>query len=239
MSQLRSIIGQAHFTVARSMQSSIDYCKKEGDFVEFGDRPVTDTNRGRRNDLESFKDAVRGGMLDYRDIAEHHSAVWAKYRTFCREYIAMHSPEVELEQHPMRPWQQSLSDILDGTADDRTVIFVVDPVGCMGKSWFAHQYCRYHPGRGQVLTPGRKADMAYALEQSIDVLFVDAPRSKQGEYLQYDFLEDVKNGYVFSTKYESRVKRLRKMHVVVMMNECPDMTKLSEDRYHIINLEDE
>lgn len=70
-------------------------------------------------------------------------------------------------------------------------------------------------------------------------MFVDAPRSKQGEFIQYDFLEDVKNGYVFSTKYESRVKTLDNVHVVVNMNETPDMSKLSADRYHIIDISDE
>jgi hypothetical protein len=42
------------------------------------------------------------------------------------------------------------------------------------------------------------------------------------QFLQYDFLEDVKNGFVFSHKDESQVKHLGKVHVVVMMNEMPD-----------------
>lgn len=105
----------------------------------------------------------------------------------------------------------------------------------MGKSWFAHWYAQ-NKGKSQVLLPGKKNDMAYALDPTIRVLFMDAPRSKQGEFIMYDFLEDVKNGFVFSSKYESRVKRLDRVHIVVMMNEKPDMTKLSEDRYHLIEL---
>ena len=67
--------------------------------------------------------------------------------------------------------------------------------------------------------------MTYFLDTSIRVLFIDAPRSKQ-EHLQYDFLEEVKNGYIFSSKYKSRIKRLQNVHLVVLMNEAPDMTKL-------------
>lgn len=78
--------------------------------------------------------------------------------------------------------------------------------------------------------------MAYALDPTIRVLFMDAPRSKQGEFIMYDFLEDLKNGFVFSSKYESRVKRLARVHIVVNMNEHPDMTKLSADRYHVITI---
>ena len=43
----------------------------------------------------------------------------------------------------------------------------------------------------------------------------------------------MKNGYVFCSKYESRVKQLSPCHVVVFMNEDPDMNKLSKDRYVI------
>ena len=82
-----------------------------------------------------------------------------------------------------------------------------------------------------------EADMVYALNTlgySPHVCIIDAPRSKQGEYLQYDFLEELKNGRVFNTKYESRMIEFPIPHVVVMMNEEPDMTKLSSDRYNLI-----
>ena len=42
---------------------------------------------------------------------------------------------------------------------------------------------------------------------------------------------------VFSAKYESRVKRYNAMHVVVLMNHDPDMTKLSADRHNIVRVE--
>lgn len=79
--------------------------------------------------------------------------------------------------------------------------------------------------------------MVYALNTlgyKPTIVIVDAPRSKQGEYLQYDFLEEVKNGRIFNTKYESCMIEFPSPHVVVMMNEHPDMTKLSEDRYNLI-----
>jgi len=79
--------------------------------------------------------------------------------------------------------------------------------------------------------------MAYTIREDCKTFFFDCPRSKQGEFIQYDFLEEVKNGYLFSPKYESRVKRLATTpHVIVFMNEHPDMAKLSEDRYSITTL---
>lgn len=119
--------------------------------------------------------------------------------------------------------------------DPRKIIFVVDINGNQGKSWFARYYCDMNEN-GMVVIPGKKADMAYTINESCRVFFFDCPRSKQGDFIQYDFLEELKNGYFLSPKYESRIKKLATPHIVVLMNETPDMTKLSEDRYEIIRL---
>lgn len=87
-----------------------------------------------------------------------------------------------------------------------------------------------------IIVPGKKADMAYVVQEECRVFFLDCPRSKQGDFIQYDFIEELKNGYVFSPKYESRIKKLKTPHIVVLMNEQPDMSKLSMDRYSITNL---
>jgi len=233
LSQIRTLFGSSpHLEVSRNAIASIAYCKKDGDVYEFGNFVG---GQGSRGDLDAFKAAVKAGTYDLKSIREDHSEVYAKYTRFCLEFIQDHYPVKGMDEHELKQWQADLKQILDGEPDDRTIIFVVDPIGNSGKTWFSHWYSQKTPAC-QVLLPGKKADMAYALDSTIRVLFVDAPRSKQGEYIQYDFLEDVKNGYVFSTKYESRVKTLSKLHVVVNMNESPDTTKLSQDRYQIIDV---
>lgn len=233
LNAVKTIIGQhGHYECARLVPAAIKYCKKDGDFFEFGS---LQGGAGRRSDLEEFKTAVKSGMLDLCEIRENHSEVYARYTRYCLEYIDQHRPERPQKLHPLYPWQAELSEALKRNADDRTICFVVDPKGNSGKTWFAHYFCSLHPNC-QVLLPGRKVDMAMTLDVSVRVLFLDAPRCKNGEFIQYDFLEDVKNGYVFSSKYESRIKKLGKVHVVVLMNEQPDMTKLSADRYKVINL---
>ncbi len=86
------------------------------------------------------------------------------------------------------------------------------------------------------MEPGKKADMAYALSTDVRILFVNVTR-QQVEHIQYSFLESVKDGLVFSPKYESGMKYLKPMHVVVLMNQLPDMTLLSDDRYVIVDLD--
>jgi len=234
MATVKSLIGgNPHLEVSRNVNASIEYCKKEGEWVEFGSMQ---SRQGQRSDLDDFKDAVKGGMLDLDEIREHHSDVYAKYTRFCLEYINQNYPEVVIPVHELRPWQVALKEKLEQQADRRKIIFVVDEIGNSGKSWFAHYYARLLGSTCQVILPGKKADMAYTLRPGLKVLFLDAPRSKQGEFIQYDFLEDCKNGYVFSTKYESRNKTYEPMHVVVNMNEEPDRTKLSSDRYAIMRI---
>lgn len=122
-------------------------------------------------------------------------------------------------------------------ADDRKVVFVVDKNGNQGKTWFAKQYVKEHED-SQYMEPGKKADMAYALRENIRVLFLNVSRSVESDksdYL-YSFIESVKDGMVFSPKYESRTKFLGKVHVVVMTNQEPNMILLTQDRYVIIEL---
>jgi Putative viral replication protein len=228
----------AHISVTRQLGNAIDYCKKEGNFEEIGCLTTNANAKGKRNDLEEFKNSVKQEpRLTLTQLRELHSEVFAKYPRFCTDYYMDNQPNHQVEAFPLRLWQQKLNSELLKPPDKRQIIFIVDKRGDMGKSWFAHYYCQLHDN-AQVILPGKKADMCYVLRTDIRVLFVDAPRSKQGEYLQYDFLEDVKNGFVFSPKYESRVKHLPPCHVVVNMNEVPDMQKLSEDRYKIVILKE-
>ena len=227
------LTGNPHVEVARNVPAAIAYCKKDDDFFEVGAMP--ESQQGDRTDLEAFKEDVKQGNVDHRSLRELHSEVYAKYPRFVHLYVQDNAPPKVLPEHEYREWQSELRDRLAEEPDERTVEFIVDYEGNQGKSWFAHKLAQEHDSV-QVLPPGKLADMAFALEPTTRCLIIDAPRSKQGDYIQYEFLEHVKNGYVFSTKYESYCKQLDRCHVVVMMNEYPDMTKMSVDRYKITEL---
>lgn len=231
----RIVSPRAHLKTARNVFASIQYCKKDNDWVEFG---TMSPGQGKRNDIEDFKKAVKEGMFSLRDVREEHSEVYAKYTRYCQEYIRDNMPKVVIPDHNLRPWQEHLNSLLSEPADRRTIIFVIDYDGNSGKSWFADWYQQKTGDSCQVITPGRRVDMAYTLNLGLKVLLMDAPRAKQNEFIQYDFLEDLKNGRILSSKYESIMKTFEPMHVVVFMNEDPDMTKLSLDRYKIINVKD-
>jgi Putative viral replication protein len=61
LQQVVTIIGQAHCSVTRFLTQSIEYCKKDGDFTEWGATPNTGTKDEKRSDLEEFKASVKEG----------------------------------------------------------------------------------------------------------------------------------------------------------------------------------
>lgn len=89
-----------------------------------------------------------------------------------------------------------------------------------------------------VMKLGKYADMAYMYPLKCNVLIMDIPRQKLDsvDYI-YSFLESVKDGRLFSPKYESYTKRFPSLHVIVMMNRESDMEALSADRYDVFNLD--
>ncbi|CAB9531736.1 Para-Rep [Seminavis robusta] len=231
---VKKVVGnRAYVEVSKgNEQQNYDYSIKDGDYEEFGSR---DRKRGKHRDIEEFKKAVEGGERDIKRLRLHHSEVCAKYPRFVNEFIRDIIPEPQIKAHPLYPWQQQLYAVLKGPADDRTIHFIVDTKGNKGKSWFAKYYCSQYPDKTHILRPTKHADMAYALPYELKVIFIDCTR-KQVEYMPYTFMEELKHGLVFNSKYESCVKKYTNLHVVVLMNQFPDMEALSEDRYNIIEL---
>ena len=221
--------GRMHLEPTRDVLRSIEYCSKDGRVERFGDVP-TSNRTGQRTDLEEFKETVKSGVYSHGTLLDQHSDVMARYPRFCMDYVRQHRPLRPVQTHPLRPWQARLQSLLEQAPDSRTIVFVIGFSGNEGKSWFVDWWHFNHPSTTQVINPSKKNDMAFALDEDKTVFFFDAPRSKQGEFIQYDILEELKNGRVFSPKYESGMKYFNPAHVVVMMNEEPEESKLSVDR---------
>lgn len=231
LSQILKLLPQAHYSVARNVSKSIEYAKKEGSYRESGTPPDVLSQSGKRTDLDEFKAAVKGGMVDSKELRETYSEIVAKYPRFALLYIRDHRPLPVIPEFPLRDWQSRLLEDLAGEPDSRSIKFVIDETGNTGKSYFA-AYLEHHRDHVQVMKCGKRDDMAFELDETVKILLIDVSRSSS-KFLNYQFLEDVKDGRVFSPKYESHTKRFNSPHLVVMMNEYPDMTALSSDRYQL------
>jgi hypothetical protein len=169
------------------------------------------------------------------ELAEAHTDVFAKYPRFVHSYIGLVTESKIFRENfiPRDGWQSELVCLLDGPADPRKIHWYVDIVGNSGKSYFATHYT----GKSTYyITGGKAADIFYGYQYEEVVIF-DLARMKQ-DYVQYDVMENFKNGQFYSTKYECKVVKFNVPHVVVFSNFQPAREMLSADRWDIkvINL---
>jgi len=222
---------RAHLEKARgSHAEAATYCKKDQDFFEKGELPT----QGKRSDIEALVEAINNGERSAKKLRQEHPAVMAKYSSFARQLLNDTRPKPELPAITLFQWQHDLLQLLAGPPLDRKIHWYADGEGNAGKSTFA-TYIEVKFDDVQVMKPGKLADLAYALDETIKILIMDCPRSREA-MMPYSFLEDVKDGRVFSTKYESTTKRVGPCHVIVFSNYLPEYGKLSSDRPQVIEL---
>lgn len=228
-----------HLEAARGTpQEASTYCKKDGDWVEFGSLP---SQQGDRTDWNAFREYVLdlGRVPNDLEIAGRFPSLFARYSGACRTIAqaTLPRPRLVAEGSTLRDWQRVLCDALDqDCVDDRSILFYIDEEGNSGKSWFCRYMLDNYNERTQMLGVGRVTDLAYMIDPEKDIFLIDCERSAS-VFLQYRVLEQLKNRCVTSTKYNAQMKVVRKIpHVVVFMNEEPDMTALTGDRYIIERL---
>lgn len=234
-----ALSARMHLEVARGTPEEASvYCKKDGDYVEYGTLPPS---QGHRADWDSFREYVMdlGRVPNDLEIAGRFPSLFARYSSACRTIAqaCLPRPRLVAEGSTLRDWQSSLRDALIGECeDDRSILFYVDSEGNTGKSWFCRYMLDNYEERVQMLGVGRVTDIAYMIDPEKDIFLIDCERSAS-EFLQYRVLEQMKNRIVTSTKYTATMKVIRKVpHVVVFMNEPPKMDALSADRYVVIDL---
>ncbi len=138
-----------------------------------------------------------------------------------------------------KSWQEDVLNMIKGPANDRMVYWLYDPIGNNGKSFLCDYINLYYEC---VIADGKKENIFNQVKiKSIDqnkrvkIILVDVPRASQ-DFINYGVIEKLKDGLIYSGKYEGGQVHLDDVHVLCFSNEKPDFTKMSMDRWKVIEI---
>lgn len=148
-------------------------------------------------------------------------------------------------------WQEFVrKELLDKVADDRTVDWIIDPVGNTGKSSFARAYVSEVPTDGILMKIDNLDRMELTLIKKIEnyrmkhykdpkVIFFDFPRASDPSKIisATALMEDAKSGHL-ETTFGGKHKEIEisDVHIIVLSNNAPDLSVLSVDRWRLWRL---
>lgn len=140
----------------------------------------------------------------------------------------------------LRPWQKSIVDLVKGEPDDRTINWFWESEGNMGKS----ALCKYLIVKHDAMVlSGKIADIHNGILMKMKddedweptLIVLDIPRVSHGA-VSYAGIEKIKDGFFFCGKYEGGMCVFNSPHILVFANEPPDESKMSADRWNVVEL---
>lgn len=138
-------------------------------------------------------------------------------------------------------WEQNLISIISKEPDDRLIYWIHEPNGNRGKTTF-QKYLYTHFPKVVVLS-GKGSDMkngviSYKNKNGFlpEIILINIPKSVDADFISYTGIEEIKDMFFFSGKYEGGMVCGKNPHVLIFSNEEPLTYKMSSDRWKIIEI---
>lgn len=142
--------------------------------------------------------------------------------------------------NPNREFQKLILEIVDSEPDDRTIHWFWEETGCIGKSQFVKYIVAKH--NAIFIDEGEKKDIMnttlteYNKGHELHLFMIDIPRANANK-CSYKAIESLKNGMIYSPKYEGGYILFNSPHIMIFANAPPKTEKLSSDRWKIYKIE--
>lgn len=154
----------------------------------------------------------------------------------------MPRPVIKMEYHILYDWQKEIVDKYKEHEDPlfgREIHWYFETKGNVGKSVL----CKYLIDNCDALViSGNQNDIKHGIASWIEkrgeappIVVLNIPRASEG-YISYPALEQIKDGFFFSGKYEGGMCRFNSPHIICFANHQPDYTNLSQDRWCVFHL---
>ena len=156
--------------------------------------------------------------------------------------------QIDHETAVLKPWQAELLKYIDNPSD-RNILWVQGEKCGEGKTWF-QKYVQSLLGRRRVVAGGiniqcNSSSIAHALSKrplsTTDIFLFNIGKAQNRETeVNYSFIEDLKDGNVFASKYDSKELMIKVPNVVmVFSNNTPSIKELAKDRWKIFSIEND
>lgn len=135
-------------------------------------------------------------------------------------------------------WQRDILEKINEEPNERTVLWVYEEEGNVGKSAFTKWAV---VNKNALFCNGGKAQDILNLcfnhdMETSNLIIWDMPRANKG-LISYTAIESIKNGLICNTKYETGVKVFNPPHILIFSNYMPqDIDQLSKDRWEIYKI---
>lgn len=140
-----------------------------------------------------------------------------------------------LKKEELYFWQRDIVYECEQDPDDRTINWIWEAEGNRGKSALVKYLVVNHHA---MIVSGKSADIKYQIasaEFTPDIIVYDIPRNKKN-HVNFNALEDIKNGLFSSTKYETKMILIPTPHIFCFANFEPDLEMMSKDRWNVIEI---
>lgn len=248
---VKKLFPNAHIELAQGTDNqNLKYCSKENNILlNIGHPAENKSSHHSLLDAYSMVNLIVEGanLFDLLDSEERYQIAYGKHYKFIDSLVNRRIKnylEKKFVEHYNKKnivfyaWQQQLYEELLIEPHPRKIIWYIDRTGGMGKSTFAAVFiCRVSSAvRYGFVKPSDMA-LSYKGER---VVFFDLARANYDWLPMCALMEEIKNGEVFSGKYESCTKRFDPPHVVFFSNFPPPMIAFSDDRLdiRILNIKD-
>ena len=144
-----------------------------------------------------------------------------------------------------KPWQLSILEEVE-IPTKRKIIWVLGKSCGEGKTWLQN-YIEYKYGDRRVVSgislQTKSGNITHALTKhplaTADIFLFNIGKSVDTlTEINYDMLEGIKDGKLFTSKYDSQRLKIRVPNVVmVFSNDEPNTTKLAKDRWKLFSIE--
>ncbi len=138
-------------------------------------------------------------------------------------------------------WQKDIIKLISDEPDERKIYWYWSLAGATGKTSFS-KYLTFH--HGAVCFNGRSHDIKNGILDYYNnqgdtprIVILPVPRCWSTSTLNYEALENIKDMYFYSGKYEGGMICSNPPHLIVFANEPPDESRMSSDRWHIVQID--